>query len=398
MDYARLSSYPFRKESQEWIRERGISLQEVLTNPVYERVVGAGLGRVLRSMMEGGIGETAAYNEPDAIVAILSYPVARMLVSAVGDLLLIRRHAIQESKAAYAHMLKEEPTFLLELGQEELDLPAELAEDGVTFIVHFTDYLKAADALRGKPWRLYNQDMRGGRIHLERSKYARLLQEALRRRIESELPLEVNEQVLEALEAPIQEVVEAVEQLRATIQKESYGEFSPEFLSPCIRDLLEKVQHGVNVPHVGRFALTAFLSAVGLDSDDIIGLFRAAPDFKEDLASYQVHHIVGDISGTKYTPPSCSTMRTYGICLRDKDCERGGHPLRYYYLRQRQAARGTGTEATVGERAEEPEDAGKDNGETASKRTERKAKGKMKGRTPEPGSETGKEGVTPGGG
>ena len=377
MDYARLSSYPFRKESQEWIRERGISLGEVLANPVYERVVGEGLGRVLRSMEEGGIGETAAYDEPGALVAVLSYPVARMLVSAVGDLLLIRRYALREAEAAHEHMLKEDPAFLLELGQEELDLPAELAEDGETFIVHFTDFLKAADALRGKPWRLFNQDMRAGMVHLERSKYARLLQEALRKRIESELPLEVNEQILEALKGPIADVVVGVERLRSTIQKESYGEFSPEYLPPCIRDLLDKMQHGINVPHVGRFALTAFLSAVGLDADDIIDLFRVSPDFKENVASYQVHHILGDTSGTKYSPPSCSTMNTYGICLRAKECEDLGHPLRYYYRKQRQAARETGGARP----AEEGKGAGE--GEAAASDAEgtTRARAKGKGRT-----------------
>jgi DNA primase large subunit len=430
VDYARLSSYPFRKESQEWIREQGVSLGEVLTNPVYERVVGEGLGRVLRSMEEGGIGETAAYDEAGALVAVLSYPVARMLVSAVGDLLLIRRHALREAEAAHEHMLKEDPAFLLELGQEELDLPAELGEDGQTFVVHFTDYLKAADALRGKPWRLFNQDMRAGRVRLERSKYARLLQEALRRRIESELPLDVNEEILEALEGPIQDVVAGVERLRASIQHESYGEFSPEYLPPCIRDLLEKMQHGINVPHVGRFALTAFLSAVGLDSDDVIDLFRVSPDFKEDVASYQVHHILGDTSGTKYSPPSCSTMNTYGICLRAKECEGLGHPLRYYYLKQRQTAREAGKEPVSGEgegmgegkdkgdvegdakgdlkgdvkeevqaAGTEPDGKGRGRGTGKGKGTGMgKGKGKGKGGTKETRAESGEGEVTPGGG
>jgi DNA primase large subunit len=318
----------------------------------------------------------------------------------LGDLLLIRRHALREADAAHEHMLKEDPAFLLELGQEELDLPAELAEDGETFVVHFTDFLKAADALRGKPWRLFNQDMRAGMVHLERSKYARLLQEALRRRIESELPLEVNEQILEALKGPIQDVVAGVERLRSTIQRESYGEFSPEYLPPCIRDLLERMQHGINVPHVGRFALTAFLSAVGLDVDDIIDLFRAAPDFKEDVASYQVRHILGDISGTKYSPPSCSTMNTYGICLRAKECEGLGHPLRYYYLKQRQAARETGGARPAEEAKGTGGTASEDAGEAVGSHVEGigKGKGKRKGRTKGTRSEPGKGEVTPDGG
>jgi len=350
VDYARLSRYPFRKESSEWVREQGVSLGEVLSNPVYRRVVEAGTKRVMDALGEGGIGDQTAHAEPEAFVRVLSYPVARMLVSAVGDLLLVRRHALREAEEAGERMAGEDPTFLLELGTEELGLPAELEEDGETFLVHFTDYLKSASAIRDRAWKLYNQDLHGGRVRLARNKYARLLQEALRKRIESELPLEVNEQILEALGPHIDEVVKGIEVLRSTIQRESYGEFSLDYLPPCIRDLLDKMQKGVNVPHVGRFALTAFLSHVGLDTKDIIDLFRISPDFREDIASYQVRHILGEISGTKYSPPNCSTMSSYGICLRVKECERAGHPLRYYYKIQRRAQSGLATpEATLGE-------------------------------------------------
>jgi len=330
VDYARRSRYPFRKESSEWVREQGVSLGEVLSNPVYRRVVEAGTKRVMDALGEGGIGDQTAHAEPEAFVRVLSYPVARMLVSAVGDLLLVRRHALREAEEAGERMAGEDAAFLLELGTEELGLPAELEEDGETFTVHFTDYLKSASAIRDRAWKLYNQDLHGGRVRLTRTKYARLLQEALRKRIESELPLEVNEQILEVLKPHIETVVMGVEALRSSIQRESYGEFSLEYLPPCIRDLLDKIQKGVNVPHVGRFALTAFLSQVGLGTTDIIDLFRGSPDFREDLATYQVRHILGEISGTRYTPPSCSTMNTYGICLRVKECERAGHPLKYY--------------------------------------------------------------------
>ncbi len=337
VDYARLSRYPFRRESSEWVREQGVSLGEVLTNPVYRRVVEAGTRRVMDALSEGGIGDQTAHTEPEAFVRVLSYPVARMLVSAVGDLLLVRRHALREAEEAGERMAGEEPAFLLELGTNELGLPAELEEVGETFSVHFTDYLKAASAIRDRAWKLYNQDLHGGRVRLARTRYARLLQEALRKRIESELPLDVNEQILEALKPHIEAVVVGVEALRSSIQRESYGEFSLDYLPPCIRDLLDKIQKGVNVPHVGRFALTAFLSHVGLDTPDVIDLFRGSPDFREDLATYQVKHIMGEISGTKYSPPSCSTMNTYGICLRAKECERAGHPLRYYERMQRRA-------------------------------------------------------------
>ncbi len=344
-----------RAEAQEWVRDQGVSLSDVLTSPAYERVVNAGLRRVREAMTEEGLKDWTARSDVDTLISVLSYPVARMLVSSVGDLLLIRRYALREAKAAYQHLVHEDAHFLLELGQEELGMPASLeeGEDETVFKLHFTDYLRNASAIRHRTWKLHNQDLRGGYVRLDKRRFARLLQEAMRQRIESELPLEVTEGILELLAGEIEEVVKGVENLRSTIQRESYGEFSMDYMPPCMRDLLEKTQQGINVPHMGRFALTALLSHVGLDVDDIIDLFRVSSDFKESIASYQVRHILGDISGTRYTPPSCSTMLTYGICLRDKRCERAGSPRRYYFQRQRHAERESGKEAPPPERPEE---------------------------------------------
>jgi DNA primase large subunit len=360
-----ISRYPFRAEAQEWIRGQGVSLSDVLTSPAYGRIVKAGLQRVQEALTEEGIKDWTAQNDVDALISVLSYPVARMLVSSVGDLLLIRRYALREAKAAYEHLVHEDVQFLLELGQGELGMPASLeeGEGEAVFHLHFTDYLRNASAIRDRTWKLHNQDLRGGYVRLDKRRFARLLQEAMRRRIESELPLEVTEGIHELLADEIEEVVKGVEALRSTIQRESYGEFSMDFMPPCMLDLLEKTQQGVNVPHMGRFALTALLSHVGLDVDDIIDLFRVSSDFKESIASYQVRHVTGDVSGTRYTPPSCATMLTYGICLRDKRCEQAGSPRRYYFRRQRQAERESGKEAPP---PEGPEDSGASGGSNGS--------------------------------
>jgi hypothetical protein len=79
-----------------------------------------------------------------------------------------------------------------------------------------------------------------------------------------------------------------------------------------------------------RFALTSFLANIGLDKEQIMDLYRMAPDFREDLTRYQVEHITGG-SGTEYTAPSCKTMMTYGNCSgKNPQCEWVTHPLSYY--------------------------------------------------------------------
>ena len=104
-------------------------------------------------------------------------------------------------------------------------------------------------------------------------------------------------------------------------------------------DLLAATQAGENVPHMGRFALVAFLNSLKLSPTDILKLFSTAPDFEEEKSRYQIDHITGATSSTSYKCPGCDKMRTYGICPTEKMdglCRRTRHPLNYYSAKWRQ--------------------------------------------------------------
>jgi DNA primase large subunit len=90
---------------------------------------------------------------------------------------------------------------------------------------------------------------------------------------------------------------------------------------------------------MGRFALVAFLNSMKLSTNDILKLFSSAPDYEEERTRYQVEHITGSSSSTKYTPPGCEKMRTYGICPVEKIddlCKKTRHPLSYYKAKWKQ--------------------------------------------------------------
>ena len=92
--------------------------------------------------------------------------------------------------------------------------------------------------------------------------------------------------------------------------------------------LIMALAGGANLTHMGRFALTAFLHTIGLSVTQIVEVYQRSPDFDIEKTLYQVEHISGR-SGTEYTPPSCATMETNGLCVhRDALCERIGRPAR----------------------------------------------------------------------
>jgi len=98
--------------------------------------------------------------------------------------------------------------------------------------------------------------------------------------------------------------------------------------------ILANLKDGVNVPHTARFGVTAFLLNLGLSVDEIIEIYKNSPDFDEERTRYQVVHIAGESGSTRYTAPSCATMRTYGNCVDIDDvCEKINHPLSYYKLK-----------------------------------------------------------------
>ena len=141
--------------------------------------------------------------------------------------------------------------------------------------------------------------------------------------------------ICERLE-PITEEISAAYQQQIL---EQFGEVQEEAFPPCISALIQAIATGTNISHMGRFAVTSFLHTVGMSGTGIVEMFAQAPDFDLEKTMYQVDHISGG-GGTEYTPPSCPTMRTFGLCVNpNKDCERVNHPLRYYRLRKTRTRR-----------------------------------------------------------
>jgi DNA primase large subunit len=107
-------------------------------------------------------------------------------------------------------------------------------------------------------------------------------------------------------------------------------------MPPCIMAMLAKIANGEDISHVENFTVAAYLLNTGHSIDEVIEVFRNRSDFNEKIARYQVEHIAGlRGSRTRYRPPSCAKMRTYGLCVEDgRRCPRGvRNPLDYHVLR-----------------------------------------------------------------
>ncbi len=335
MDGRTAAMFPFLKGSGQYASEHGPDLDTVLTSDLYEPARQRGLNRVLGAIrshtidsvpLVGSNADWLCLNE------ILSYPYARILVSCINDRLLTKRYALAE--AEHMNTLLTDVKSAIPLIVNEMEINAKKGEEGI-MNMHFADYLRFSYVMKATEWKLINMDVRDGYVRLTDEKFIRLLQNAYRTRLESELPLQVPDGVRALVEPDTVPIIEELNRMKNRLSPTGGQAVKNEFLPPCIRTIIGMAQNGQNLPHSARFALVSYLHALGMNYDQIIAVFAASPDFDESKSEYQIKHITGELTGGDgYTPPECGTMKTNGICYEpDALCEKIKHPLNYYRIK-----------------------------------------------------------------
>ena len=348
VEAAHLSYYPFLAAATSYVAASGITLEDLISGAAFERARVRGKERVREAIRRGAIGKPTVMTRGQAEIELLSYPFARILVSCINNAHLVRRFALAEAKSAYVTLKEKsgsvsggEAPDLLYVMAREFDLHPELSgtpREHTQVRLPFVEYLRLTANLRDKRWKLVNRGMVRGEVNLRTSEFLRMLQEAVHERIRKDLPLDVPPAVCESVQRYTKELEAELEAWRKQLGEDAFETGmrvkDPSSFPPCIKAILSNLREGVNVPHTARFAVTSFLLNVGLTVDEIIELYQSSPDFDEERTRYQVVHISGEMGSTRYTAPSCSTMRTYGNCVDNDDvCEKIGHPLSYYKMR-----------------------------------------------------------------
>ena len=331
--------YPFLNAAREYAAENGIELESLLTSESYAEARARGAKRVEEAIIDHEVAYIPLRDELEAAMEIMSYPYARILVSAINDRRLTKMYALAEATRMNNLLGGEKHAAVVQIAQE-LDIHARtiLGADGNTELeMHFSDYLKLSSRIKSTDWKLVNTEIRRGYVRLSQERFDRVMQNALQDKIESELPMNLPEEVVKIVKKDADRLKNILEANKAKFNVAFTGELKPEILPPCIRTLLANAQNGVNLPHSGRFALVSFLHTIGLSLEQILALFAQSPDFDESKSIYQIKHITGELNGTDgYTPPECSTMKTNGICYEpDELCAREtvNHPLTYFRIK-----------------------------------------------------------------
>ena len=332
------AKYPFLNDSATLVDTLNLTLED-LADPGYARVLDRAEKRVSQAIIDG----EATAELGDVLSELLSFPVANMFVTALGEDFLNRRYALAEAVRAQELLKEESDARLAKIARLEFGWEMKLTEelmDGIyyRFQLYFRDYLRNAAAFREPKWKLVNRVMRDGHVYLTKPDVCRLLQEEIQRRIVDQVSKRRSLALSEPLRARVGGLREILDENRSRLTGgEMPSEVLMEGFPPCIRHAFEGLKAGKRLSHMERFALTSFLINAGMEVEDIVNLFVSVTDFDEEFTRYQIEHIAGLRGGrTRYTPPTCSTLKTHGVCHgSDRLCEHVKHPLSYYRIKVR---------------------------------------------------------------
>ncbi len=337
-----MAKYPFLRKASSFIESYGLTFQD-LASEEYSYIV----QRAVQRAKLGLEGKWAELNVVDPEMELLAYPLALAFIYGMKTGWVVRRFANSEQKRCFDLLKEEEREKLVEVGRDGFGWSLEGAELMVSgaffdFSIPVENYLEVAPNFHSPDWKLVNRHVTGGRVYLKQVEVARLLSEAVKVKIirkseEEEIKkFRIPEGLLPKLDG-----LERFVKERRGYDEEVAVEVVEEAKPPCVVALLKDLAAGKSLSHMARFTVTTFLINTGENVDDILKHFSNVADFDEGKARYQIEHIAGMIgSKTKYLPPKCDVLRSFGLCVgADAYCKRVRHPLQYYKIRAREIKR-----------------------------------------------------------
>jgi DNA primase large subunit len=313
--------------------------------------------RIMQALERGEeVGAVMHSEDPDTKtvnfdVEIVSFPLAVMLAAAVGDKWLQKRLALYESRRAEAFMSGEDDG-ALEAIWTDLGIragrsgPDEEERTGLPYRIHVADYLRLVRGIDGAEWRLVNRTLWKGWVYVTRRELIRLISEEVELRILRRL----EEVKVVRVPEPMKETVERIRGMLATRFARALptAETSRDETRwpPCMIALKNALLSGSKVGHFGNFAFASFLLSSGFSVEEVVAFYSQRPDFNERIARYQVEHIAGlRGSRTKYSVPSCQTMKAHGLCVEEgRLCPKGIRNPRQFHRLSRRGLAATGNQ------------------------------------------------------
>lgn len=327
-DYA---MYPFLDGAGELVKSMPFKLEDFGNDGDLRHYVEGAIARISMAVEEGGAdvgGKEPEVSKRPPEFEIYTFILAVILVARAGNGALRRKFALAEARRCERFLRQGlGRVFSYEKDEKTGEIFQQLFKTKIRnennyCIIPVADYLRHAAAFSEKEWDLVNRNVSGGEVRLQRRELARLIRNEAYRIIMSRLPQDPG------ADMPGLEWACDITRTMASRFGEDRKGGAPGGTPPCIKHAITSLDEGVNLPHTGRFMLATYMIAAGAETDDIVALFRNAPDYNEKVTRYQVGSLSSGVEGG-YKCPGCDRIKMADMCHPDSGCEGIVHPLQY---------------------------------------------------------------------
>ena len=185
-----LAKYPFLAEAGEYLRDTGLSLDN-LGDPDWKPILERAYGRIV--VASSGQIYSPDIERLDNDSEILSFIVAIILLKSVAINTLTRRFSLAEARRAEKYLQqdlwagKDKKNFELPLKiiQELFGIRVSIEKE--EFVINIPDYLKRAVHFHEKEWKLVNRRVTNGFVYLTAHETVRLIRTELGEYINSKI-------------------------------------------------------------------------------------------------------------------------------------------------------------------------------------------------------------------
>lgn len=158
--------------------------------------------------------------------------------------------------------------------------------------------------------KLPNREIAHGKVKLNEYEINVILRESVKSKLKENFPIRsnlINDNVKERLKPYLDDIIS---QIQITLP---YAGRQSTDIAPCMESIMGELEAGNKVNHLKNWSLAVFLIKRGWEDDKIISIYSKFPNFNENLIKYQLEHI----RDKNYSMPSCSNLKTQGICVAD---------------------------------------------------------------------------------
>ncbi|MFH1752527.1 MAG: hypothetical protein ABH821_06355 [archaeon] len=335
--------YPFSGTARQVVLQSNFSLEQVSDSVLKRSAL------MVLSAVQGKQYELSHVTQSSDVLLneVLAFPTAKALLSVLSNPSVNSSFSVMVSKNAF-DLLEQEELKTLTLIASDLNLSFEI--ENSLFKVQLKEFLKHSFSFNFM--KLINLKLEKGFVFLNMNEFIRLLSAIVREQtfktIQSNLKnapktfIELGKQ----LEKEIQSLHE--KELTKPFTGKRFKSISIPFtvnfqaFPPCISLLYTQLTSGNKLPHIANFDLAVFLHALRFDENKMVDVYRNSPNFKENIARYQVKKI----KEKNYSSPSCKKVIEHELCRKHELCNGIFSPLQYY-LKQYQQLKNTKQEKST---------------------------------------------------